>query len=77
MTNNGITSIKPISGRKVTTEDLCLALLADAGARVGSMQIDTDGDKDYGVGWEWFNPEQVTDPENLPELWKTLFFCHK
>ncbi len=32
--------------------------------------------RDYGCGWQWFDPAQVTEPEDLPEPWAAVYAMH-
>lgn len=70
---NGIINIQPIKSEKVTSSLLCEALLSDLGCKVGSFQDNTG--KDYGVGWQWFDPSLVEKPFDLPSPWRSIFFA--
>lgn len=68
--------IQPIKSDKVTTSDLCMALLSDMGCRSSSMPKKLEGNVDYSGKWEFFNPFKVTSLDeyrDLPEHWQSIF----
>lgn len=73
--SNALQSINPIQSDKVTTKDLCLALLCDLGVRCSNMPREVEGDKAYSNEWEFFNPflvKTLEDYDSLPEHWQSL-----
>lgn len=72
--NNGIKTIKPIESH-VTDRDIFLGLLDAFGASVSSMPRNYKS-RAYSDRWEYFDPEQVEDPEALPEYWKKVYKMH-
>jgi hypothetical protein len=73
---NGITRIDPIKSSEVTTRDLLFALMTECGASVSSMPTELDGDRAYTSDWELFEPEEVEEPDDLPDYWHTVYDFH-
>lgn len=73
--DNGITIIKPFDTGKITSMDFWSAMMKDCGCSVSHMP-DIEESKFYSPNWEYFNPERVEEPEDLPDYWKQVFDLH-
>jgi len=73
---NGIQEIKPIETDIPTQRDLLSALLVDLGCSVSNMPRVVAGDRIFTHRWEVFDPEEVTQPEYLPEYWRMVWDLH-
>lgn len=71
---NGVRIIEPIESH-VTDRDIFLGLLDAFGASVSSMPRNYESHA-YSDNWEYFDPEEVEDPEALPEHWKKVYKMH-
>jgi len=73
---NGIRMMKPLKDvGNITKVDILSALLVRAGVRVSSMPPNLE-EFTYTSNWEFFNPEKVKDPDDLPDYWGMVFDMH-
>jgi len=70
-----VIKLKPFSTGKITELDLILGLLAELGCRVSSMP-NLKKSIAYSNEWEYFDPEKVTNPDELPDYWVMVYEMH-
>ncbi len=71
---NGVYEINPLKDANVTEQDVLLGLLSMAGASVGGMSGEPG--KSWCSQWEGFDPEEVKDPQALPDHWYAVWAKH-
>lgn len=70
-----VIKLKPFNIGKVTELDLAFGMLDLLGCSISSMPRGLKSIA-YTNNWEYFDPEKVINPENLPDHWKIVYDLH-
>ena len=73
--SKAVIKLKPFNIGKVTKLDLAFGMLDLLGCSISSMPRGLKSIS-YTNNWEYFNPEKVTNPEDLPDHWKIVYDLH-
>jgi len=73
--DKSIIKLKPFDIGKVTRQDLIEAILKELGCSISSMP-DIKESKSYTSDWEYFDPDKVVGPDELPDYWRMVYDAH-
>jgi hypothetical protein len=72
---NGVEVVDPIDTGVPTVSDIANALLVGLGCSYSRMPAGYPNRR-YTDQWEYFDPELVEDPDELPEHWRMIYDMH-